>query len=576
MDTIFFLILRRMRAPLLVITVVNTVAVLGMVLAPGTDGQGNSWHMDFFHAFYFVSFMGTTIGFGEIPYPFSGAQRLWATISIYMTVTAWIYTIGTLLALLQDRAFRQALTESRFSRTVAKIGEPFYVVCGYGDTGKALVRSLEERYLRSVVIDIDVERINMLSLEDFPVYVPGLCADAGVPAHLVECGIRNPHCAGLISLTNDSHVNLHVAISGKLLHPDLKVICRSESHDNEANMRSFGTDRVVNPFDTFADHLATAVHSPGLHLLMEWLNGEADELLSEPIYPPKGTWVLCGYGRFGKAIYRELQREGIDIVVIEADPDTTRPPGGSIIGRGTEADTLAQAGIGDAVGLVAGTNDDSNNLSILITATELNSTLFTVLRQNRASNREIMIAAHCDIVVQASDVVASRIRSLLTVPLLEDFLAEARLRDDQWACVLISRLSGMVGDTLPEVWEAVLDEKQASAAVESIAAGHEIRLHQLTSDPTDRDRPLPCLPLLLVRDEIRVTLPEAGEPLRPGDRILYAGSRTAQLRSRYALRDSGVLNYLRTGEPARQSWLWRRLFRPDTSASAVQAARWPR
>ena len=47
--------------------------------------------------------------FGELPNPFTAAQRLWVTVSIYLTVIGWAYAIGSLLSLLQDRAFRQAL-----------------------------------------------------------------------------------------------------------------------------------------------------------------------------------------------------------------------------------------------------------------------------------------------------------------------------------------------------------------------------------------------------------------------------------------------------------------------------------
>ena len=60
--------------------------------------------MGFFDAFYFMSYTATTIGFGELPYPFTDAQRLWVTITIYLTVIGWAYAIGSLLTLLQDRA----------------------------------------------------------------------------------------------------------------------------------------------------------------------------------------------------------------------------------------------------------------------------------------------------------------------------------------------------------------------------------------------------------------------------------------------------------------------------------------
>ena len=56
------LILRRMRAPLIVIF---SVSVLGLTLVPGVDGNGEPWRMSFFDALYFMSYTATTIGFGE-------------------------------------------------------------------------------------------------------------------------------------------------------------------------------------------------------------------------------------------------------------------------------------------------------------------------------------------------------------------------------------------------------------------------------------------------------------------------------------------------------------------------------
>ena len=93
----------------------------------------------FFHAFYFVSFMATTIGFGEIPYEFTDAQRLWVSLSLYATVVSWIYAIGTILSLVQDKTFQAAIAENRFARHIRHMREPFHLICGYGETGSALV-----------------------------------------------------------------------------------------------------------------------------------------------------------------------------------------------------------------------------------------------------------------------------------------------------------------------------------------------------------------------------------------------------------------------------------------------------
>lgn len=74
-----FLVLRRLRLPLIALILIYAVAVLGLTLVPGVDDQGRPWKMSFFHAFYFMTYTATSIGFGETPYPFSNAQRMWVT-----------------------------------------------------------------------------------------------------------------------------------------------------------------------------------------------------------------------------------------------------------------------------------------------------------------------------------------------------------------------------------------------------------------------------------------------------------------------------------------------------------------
>ncbi len=559
MDNIVFLIFRRMRAPLLALIVVYSVAMLGMVLIPGLDADGNVWHMDFFHAFYFVSFMASTIGFGEIPYEFTAGQRLWVSFCIFFTVVAWLYSIGTVLALLKDDTFQRALTERHFARKISRLREAFYLVCGYGQTGEALVRSLTERNQHAVVVDILEERVNILQLENLREYVPGLCADARLPTHLLEAGLKHPLCAGVVALTNSNEANLKIAITAKLLHPEVEVICRADSHDIEANMASFGTDHIIDPFDTFALHLATAIQAPCLSLLQEWLSLGESDLLQEPVYPPReGLWVICGYGRFGKAVYDKLIREGLEVVVIEAKPDTTGMPSTTfVMGRGTEAETLSQANIERAVGLVAGTDNDANNLSIIMTARELNPDLFVILRQNRKDNDPVIEAVGADMVMLPSQIIANRIRVLLGAPLQHQFVKLVLHQEDEWACELLSRISALVTRHAPEVWEVAFTEQDSHAVCAHVRRGNKLRLGDLLADPRDRERRLPCIPLMLLRHNERTLLPDPGLHLQKDDHLLFCGAPMGRDRMEWTLQNENALSYVITGEARPEGWIWR-------------------
>lgn len=560
MNQVVALVLRRMRAPFLVLIAAYTISIIGLALIPGVDADGNPWRMDLFHAFYFVSYMASTIGFGEIPYAFSVGQRMWVSGCIYLTVVAWLYAIGNLLALLQDPAFQHALTESAFTRGVRRLRDPFYLVCGYGGTGSLLVRSLVERGLNAVVIDIDPDRINALQMAEYPVYVPGLRGDAGIPRHLVEAGLNHRCCAGVVALTDNDHTNLEIAITSKLLNPSLPVICRAETLDVAANMLSFGTEHTVNPFEAFAERLAMALHSPDLHVLHEWLTGVPHTPLAPMLYPPRGRWVLCGYGRFGKALKRRLEEEGIAATVIEADPARTDCDQ-CVVGRGTEAETLRQGGIEDAVGVVAGTDDDANNLSILMTARDINPNLFFVGRQNKRYNDPIFQAAHADLVMQRSHIIAREILALITAPQLARFLGLARGQPQAWVAGLVQRLGEHIGSEVPDIWTVRVGPEDTPGVVAALDEAMDLTLEILTRDPRDREERLACLPLMLVRKGKERLLPSSTVHLERDDEVLFAGTWRVQERQRWTLNNLNAVSYIVTGRDRPAGLVWRVLSR---------------
>ena len=567
MDNIVYLIFRRMRPPLITLLMVYSISVLGLVLIPGQDADGNVWHMDFFHAFYFVSYMSTTIGFGEIPYEFNDGQRLWVTLSMYAGVISWLYAIGTILTLVQDKTFQQAISESKLAKHIKSLREPFYLICGYGETGSALVKSLTDGGHHVVVIEIDELRTNLIKLENLRDFVPALHGDARKPLHLQEAGLQNPYCRAVVAVTNENEANLKIAITSKLLHPHIKVICRADSHDYEKNMASFGTDYIIDPFDTFATYLVTAFQVPCLYLLQLWLfSGNEGGTLDKPVFPPKDKpWIICGYGRFGKAVYERLKKEGIHVIVVEALPERTgMPDEGIIVGRGTEAETLIQAGVRNASGLIAGTDNDANNLSIVVTARVLNPDLFFVLRQNHSDNSAIIDAVKADIVMQPSKIIADKIRVLLGTPMLYEFVSLAYYKDNDWACELISRISALVRTHVPRLLEIIIDEMNTGAVINVIEKGGKVTLSDLLRDPWNRDRDLQCIPLLLERHHEHTLMPDLGIELKENDRLLFCSGSSGFTRLLWNMQHDNILSYVQTGEVSRQSWIWRKLSNKDT------------
>lgn len=557
MNSAFFLVLRRMRAPIIVLIVIYAISVLGLTLVPGVDAEGKATApMSFFHAFYFISYTATTIGFGEIPVAFSDAQRLWVIACIYLTVIGWSYSVVTLIALLQDKGFQNTLTTNRFIRRVRQINEPFYIVCGCGETGSLICKTFDHIGHAFVVVERDELRVEELDLLDFKTDTPALAGDARLPETLSIAGLRHKHCRGVLAVTNDEQTNLAVAIGVRLLNPDIPVIARARSDNVAANMASFGTDHIINPFQRFAEHLALAVASPERFRLIELLTALPESPLPEPHRPPRGHWIMCGFGRFGHAVARHLEPTGITLTII--DP-TAADADHSIPGDGTEARTLRAAGIETAAGIIAGTDNDVNNLSIAVTAKEVRPDLFVVLRQNHHANSLLFDAFDAEFAMVPSHIVAQESIALLTTPLLAEFLKRLHAADEEWCARLVQRLQTLCDGLTPAISSLHFTARDTPAAHRMLITGQRFKLGELLRDGTDRTLPLAAIVLLVERNgDIRL-LPDDDFLLDAGDRLLIASSLDARRNLEFTVDNANELDYVLNGRTDSGSWLWQKI-----------------
>src|SRR6056297_2172047 len=316
-ESLLFLFFRRMRVPLVVLISAYAIATVGFTLMPGIDDQGNPWRMSLFEAFYVVSYTGSTIGFGEVPYDFTPAQRMWTMVSIYLTVIAWLFSIGSIISLMQDPAFSQALRGERFRRAIRNYDRPFYLLCGYGDTGRLLTRSLTELHHPVVVVDIEQDKIDALGVEAYKAPVHGFCMDATMPENLTAAGLQSRWCMGVLAVTADDRVNLKIAVTARLLNQRAAVYARADEGSVADNMRSFDTAHVVNPASEFVHRLRLMLTRPHSYRLYQWLHSSPAGDLPQLPDPPSGRWILCGFGRFGREVYQMMRELEFDVTLIE-------------------------------------------------------------------------------------------------------------------------------------------------------------------------------------------------------------------------------------------------------------------
>jgi len=136
--------------------------------------------------------------------------------------------------------------------------------------------------------------------------------------------------------------------------------------------------------------------------------------------------IICGFGRLGRSLARELQARGCPMIVIDINTEALEicrsmdiP---AILGNAADENNLAEAGIDRARSLVAAANSDAENVFIVLTAKSLKPDLQIISRCNSESSVAKLEKAGVDTVISPHAIAGRRVAQLLTRPNVLSFL----------------------------------------------------------------------------------------------------------------------------------------------------------
>ena len=525
-DSSLWIVLQRMRVPFLVLVVSYTISIIGLLLIEGVDNNGNPYQLSIFDAFYFVTYTATTIGFGETPFVFTYSQRLWATIIVYLVVLSWFYSIGTLISLLQDKFFLLEIKKARFKRHVNNIKQKYIIILGYNYTTSKIIKKALQEGIRTVVIEKDKYKVDHLLLENYTPYVPALEGDAFDPKALEAAGIKSKYCKAVVSLFEEDTLNLRIALTSKLLNKHVTLAVKSTTDNHTENLYDLGVEIVENPFEIMASHVQMALTAPNLLKLKNWIHnlGTLEESLQKL---PEGKYIICGYGRMGHSIYNVLQKNNIDSTFIEIDKSrftnlTQDESDRLILGDGDDKEMLLKAGIKNSIAVIAGTNNDTVNLSILATARKLNPKIITMARENEIDDFSIFNHAKIDYIFMPSKILINKTTNALINPLADKFIQLLAVQDEKWAQHLVRVLIETI-DNDPKLYELILNEKEAPQIFNKLNKNKKIKLSLLKTSLRNNYMSNNIVPLFLVRENNEdLLLPAWNTLLEKNDKILFA------------------------------------------------------
>jgi voltage-gated potassium channel len=158
------------------------------------------------------------------------------------------------------------------------------------------------------------------------------------------------------------------------------------------------------------------------------LEGELQEIygrrkLEKKIKELHDHYIICGYGRMGKIIARELKNEKVKFVVVEKNPVIYDKEEAFVItGDATQDEILKELGIERAKGLITVLPSDAENLYVVLSAKGLNPNLFIVARAGEEGSEQKLLRAGADRVISPYHIGGLRIAHTVLKPAVVDFI----------------------------------------------------------------------------------------------------------------------------------------------------------
>ncbi len=178
--------------------------------------------------------------------------------------------------------------------------------------------------------------------------------------------------------------------------------------------------------------------------------------LTKQIKAIKNHYIICGFGRIGEIIARQLQERGVPLVVVDNKPENRGRLEESgyyfVAGDATREEVLMEAGIERARGLVAVVSSDADNVYIVLTARSLRPDLYIVARAEEIGAEKKLLRAGADRVESPYEMGGRKMALAILRPTVTSFMELAFMEGVDWSMeeVRVGEGSPLVGVALKD------------------------------------------------------------------------------------------------------------------------------
>ncbi len=284
------------------------------------------------------------VGYGEIvETAHNPALRVFNMFIVLFGVAVTVYVFSVVAAFLVEIQLTQPFWRRRMQKRVDELSDHF-IVCGLGDTGRAVTAELQKTQIPCVLIELSEDNLRKMRelYADLFRDLPYVIGDATEEDVLEKCGLRR--AKGVITTLPHDKDNLVITVLVRQRFPGLRIVARATDRKFGERMMKAGATSTVSPSQIGGLRLASeAIRPHAVGFLDMLLKEQGQTLRVEQVEVQRNSpWAgkrldeIDLKGRMNLLVLglKHPSGSGLPDLVVNPSEQATVSPGGVIIALG--------------------------------------------------------------------------------------------------------------------------------------------------------------------------------------------------------------------------------------------------
>jgi len=258
---------------------------LFVILITGVCGYMILLNVGFIDALYMTVITISTVGYGEVGV-MTDAAKLFSIFIIFSGLSMVGYGVTSLVSLFFEGELRTAWRKKRMETKIQEIKD-HYIVCGAGEVGRTVIKSLREIGSNFVVIEGNEKRVE--ELEQI-----GILSVWGNATHediLQKAGIKV--AKGIVCTLSTDAENVFAVLTARQMNDEIYIVSKAVEPTAHNKLLKAGANKTLSPNEIGGQRIAAFLTRPSVISFLDVITRAGDVTLDleEVIISPHSSIV---------------------------------------------------------------------------------------------------------------------------------------------------------------------------------------------------------------------------------------------------------------------------------------------